>query len=65
MDSFTWAVIFGVFGMTFFVYGKKQKKSLPFWAGISLMVFPPFISNLYLMIACGIIVTILPFIIRE
>jgi hypothetical protein len=65
VDILTWNIIFGVFGMTFFVYGKGQKKKVPFWVGISLMVIPPFIGNLYLMIGICSVLTILPFIIKE
>jgi ABC-type phosphate transport system permease subunit len=65
MAAFNLSIIFGVFGMTFFVYGKKQQKDIPFYAGIALMVIPPFINNLYILVLVGVILTILPFVIRE
>jgi hypothetical protein len=48
----------------FFVYGKKQKAIIPILSGIGLMVFPYFISNLYIMILSGIILVALPYFIR-
>jgi hypothetical protein len=45
-----WGVIFGSIGLGFFVYGKKQKAIIPFFSGIGLIVFPYFISNVFLFI---------------
>ena len=33
-------VVFGSFGLGYFVYGKKQKKTVPLVSGIVLMVYP-------------------------
>ncbi len=65
MAAFNLSIIFGVFGMTFFVYGKQQKKDIPFFSGIALMAIPPFIDNLYILLSLGVVLTILPFVIRE
>jgi hypothetical protein len=59
-----WGVIFGSIGLGFFVYGKKQKAVVPLFCGIGLMVFPYFISNMYILILSGVVLTALPFIIR-
>jgi hypothetical protein len=58
-----WGVIFGSIGLGFFVYGKKQKAVVPLFCGIGLMVFPYFISNMYILILSGVVLTALPFII--
>ena len=55
---------FGSIGLGFFVYGKKQKAIIPLFSGIGLMVFPYFISNLYILIFSGIILVSLPFFIK-
>lgn len=65
MTYFVLSGIFGVFGLAYFVYGKKQDKQIPFWVGLLLMVIVPFISNLYIMISLGILLMILPFLMRE
>jgi hypothetical protein len=59
-----WGLIFGSIGLGFFVYGKKQKAVIPLLSGMGLMVFPYFISNLYIMILSGIILVALPFFIK-
>ena len=59
-----WGVLFGSIGLGFFVYGKKQKAIVPFFSGILLMVFPYFVSNLYFLVISGIILAVLPFVIK-
>jgi len=63
-STLIWGVIFGSIGLGFFVYGKKQKAVIPLLSGIGLMVFPYFISNLYILILAGIILVALPFFIK-
>jgi hypothetical protein len=52
-------VIFGSIGLGFFVYGKKQKAVIPLFCGIGLMVFPYFISNMYILVILGILLVAL------
>jgi hypothetical protein len=59
-----WGVIFGSIGLGFFVYGKKQKAVVPLFCGIGLMVFPYFISNMYILVLSGAVLVALPFFIR-
>ena len=56
-----WGMIFGSFGLGFFVYGKKQKAVIPLFSGIGLIVFPYFISNIYILVVAGIVLIALPF----
>jgi len=58
------AVLFGSLGLGYFVYGKKQNAIVPLVCGVVLMVFPYFISNVILLIATGLIFSILPFFVR-
>ncbi|MCE5230009.1 hypothetical protein LLG95_10490 [bacterium] len=56
--------IFGLFGMAFFVYGKRET-DLPFLcAGALLMVYPFFISGAFLVFLIGAILTAAPFAMR-
>jgi len=63
-STLMWGMLFGAIGLGFFVYGKKQKAVMPFLSGIALMVFPYFISNIYLLVLSGIVLIALPFIIK-
>lgn len=63
-STIMWAMIFGSIGLGFFVYGKKQKSVLPLFSGIGLMVFPYFISNIYILLISGIVLIAIPFCIK-
>jgi len=60
-----WGVMFGSIGLGFFMYGKKQKAIIPLVSGIGLMAFPYFISNVFLLVATGIVFVVLPFVIKR
>ena len=60
-----WGMIFGSIGLGFFVYGKKQKTIIPFLSGIGLLVFPYFISNVFILVITGIVLVALPFFIKR
>ena len=53
------------FGLAYFVYGKKQKKLVPSLAGIALMFYPYFVNNMILFVIIGLVLLVVPFIIRE
>ena len=59
-----WGVIFGAIGIGYFTYGKKQNAIVPLFVGISLFIFPYFISNIYVLVATGVILVILPYFVR-
>ena len=67
MDTTTFflSFVFGVIGVAYFVYGKKQSQWSALAAGGGLCVFPYFVSNLWLMIVIGFVLVFLPFVIRE
>ena len=67
MDASTlmWAVIFGSIGLGFFVYGKKRRVIMPIISGIVLMIFPYFISNVYVFVLIGVVFVALPFVIKR
>jgi len=56
--------VLGSVGVGYFIYGKKQGKPIPLVAGIILMVFPYFVSSLIGMIAIGILVILIPAVIK-
>jgi len=59
-----WGMAFGAIGLGFFSYGKKQKAIVPLVTGVALLVFPYFISNLYLLVLTGDALVVLPYFIR-
>jgi hypothetical protein len=59
-----WGLLFGSFGLGFFVYGKKQKAVVPLICGLALMIFPYFISNTILLVTIGVTLLALPFFVR-
>ncbi len=66
MDSsiLIWEMLFGAIGLGFFSYGKKQKAVIPLFTGISLLIFPYFVSNLYLLLVIGFALIALPYFVR-
>jgi hypothetical protein len=56
-------VILGSIGTGYFVYGKKQRKGSAMISGALLCGLPWFISNNLLLVAAGILVAAVPFIV--
>ncbi len=57
-------MLFGAIGLGFTSYGRKQKAVIPLITGISLFIFPYFVSNLYLLIIIGLALIALPYFVR-
>ncbi|WP_336929219.1 amino acid transport protein [Acinetobacter tandoii] len=57
-------VIFSSIGLGYFLYGKKQKLTVPFVVGLILMVFPYFIESNVLLGSIGILLSIIPYFLR-
>ena len=63
-QSLIWGVIFGSFGLGYFVYGKKQRSVVPLVTGLGLMVFPYFVSNTVLLVIVGLLLLVTPYFVR-
>lgn len=63
--SLLWGLLFGSIGTGYFLYGKKQKKSVPFICGIGLMVFPMLVSNTILLVIIGCLLLAIPYFLRD
>ena len=59
-----WAILFGAIGLGFFTYGKRQKAVIPLVVGITLFIFPYFISNVYLLVIVGTALVALPYFVK-
>ena len=57
-------VIFSSIGLGYFLYGKKQKMTVPFVVGLFLMVFPYFIENNALLGGIGLLLSAIPYFLR-
>jgi len=58
------AILFGAIGLGFFTYGRRQRATVPFVTGITLLIFPYFVANTWLLITIGIALIALPYFIR-
>jgi hypothetical protein len=59
-----WGLLFGSIGLGFFIYGKKQRAVVPLVCGLTLMVFPYFVSNMWLLVGIGIVLIAIPYFLR-
>ena len=56
-------MIAGVFGVAYFVYGKRQGKLVPLIAGVFLCIYPYFIESVLWLSVVGILLLAAPFVI--
>lgn len=59
-----WGMLFGSLGLGYLSYGKRQKRIVPFVCGLALIVFPYFISSLWLLLGIGVLIAAAPYFIR-
>ena len=60
-----WGVLFSSVGVGYFIYGKKQSSLIPLVCGIALMGYVYFISNVYLLVAVGVVIAAIPYFLRD
>ncbi|MGZ5079268.1 MAG: hypothetical protein ACXWHZ_06980 [Usitatibacter sp.] len=63
MNSLFVGLIAGVFGMAYFVYGKRRTKLSAMLAGVMLCIYPYFIDSLLWLCVVGALLLIAPFVI--
>ena len=63
-SSIVWSMFFGAIGVGFFIYGRNQKRLVPFISGIALMVVPYFIEGTVAMVAVCVAFIALPYFVR-
>ena len=57
-------IVTGGVGLAYFLYGKKQEKIVMMIDGLVLMIYPYLLSNLFALIAIGLVLIVIPFIFR-
>lgn len=58
------SLLFSSIGLGYFIYGRKQKHKIAFYAGIGLMVFPYFVTGTLGMIVTGVGLMLAPKLIK-
>ena len=59
-----WGMLFGSLGLGYMSYGKRQKRVVPFACGLALIVFPYFITTLWLLLGIGLLISVIPYFVR-
>jgi hypothetical protein len=60
-----WAFLFSAIGFVYFVYGKKQVVFTPMLIGLSLMIYPYFVSDTVWLVVIGAVLTAIPYFFRN
>ncbi|GEB72073.1 MULTISPECIES: hypothetical protein [Pseudoalteromonas] len=67
MDStslIAWSVLFGGIGIGYLTYGRRKKAVVPLCTGLSLLVFPYFMSSVGMLLIVGTILVTIPYFIK-
>ncbi len=59
------SLVFSVIGMGVFLYGKKQAQVKPMAIGVALMVFPYFVSRVWLQWTVGVGLCVALYVFRD
>jgi len=62
METFIWSIFFGIIGMGYFTFGRKQDRYDFLLSGIALMLFPYVVDGLTTNIVVGMLLLISPFV---
>ena len=54
------SLVFSSIGLGYFIYGKKQKQKVVLYSGISLMVYPYFITSVSTVVLGGLVLMAAP-----
>ena len=57
-------ILFSAIGCGYLVYGRKQRRAVPFVVGVFLLVLPAVVSNAWAEAGVGAILVALPYFIR-
>jgi predicted membrane protein len=60
-----WGLLFSSIGLAFFIYGKRQRAVVPMICGLTLMIFPYFVTNVYLLVGIGVVLIAIPYFLRR
>jgi len=60
-----WGVLFSSIGLGYFMYGRRQGKTIPLLCGVVLMVYPYFMPNTAALVIIGAIFVAVPYFVRR
>ena len=60
-----WGVLFSSIGLGYFIYGRRQGKTIPLVSGVMLMVYPYFMPNVIVLVIIGAIFAAVPYFVRR
>jgi hypothetical protein len=64
LATFILGMLFGAFGLGYFLYGKRQQAPIPLASGVLLMVFPYFVPNAWATLLIGAALLAVPWFVR-
>lgn len=59
-----WGLLFSSVGLGYFIYGRRQHKTIPLLSGLALMVYPYFMPNTVALLIVGAIFVAVPYFLR-
>ena len=59
-----WGLLFSAIGMSFFIYGRKQRRAVPLVCGIVLMAYPYFVPSTIWLVVIGAMLCAVPYFVR-
>lgn len=62
--TLVWGMLFGAFGIGYFIYGRRQSMIVPLVCGIVLMVYPWFVPGTLWTILVGVVLMAAPYFVR-
>jgi len=60
-----WGVLFSSIGLGYFIYGRRQSRTVPLVSGVVLMVYPYFMPNTVTLVVIGAIFVAVPYFVRR
>ncbi len=58
------SVLLSSIGAGYALYGRKQRQVVPLLTGLALCVSPYFVSNGYALVGVGLLLTVVPWVLR-
>ncbi len=59
-----WGVLFSSIGLGYFIYGRRQKHKVAFYAGLCLMFCPWFLGDVLQLIVVSVVLMVAPRVIK-
>jgi len=65
LTAFLLTSVFGLLGLAYLVYAKRQGRLIIGLCGVGLMIFPLLVTNTVAMAACGTVLVFLPAVLKR